>query len=150
MTRYPPLAEILPHNPPMILLDRVEEASDEEATCSLTLAPGSPFVEQGSVPAVVATEYMAQSVAAYAGVKAHRKGDPVRAGYVIGAQTIDLAVDSFWVAQTLVIHARRIWGDDSLGKFECSVTCDGDRVAEAVLTVFQGDIDPVTPEEGGP
>ncbi len=57
MSAYPPLEAILPHRPPMILLDRVEEAGDGYLVCSVTLREDSPFVDDGAVSPVVATEY---------------------------------------------------------------------------------------------
>ncbi len=141
MTKYPPLEDLLPHRPPMILLDRVEDDGEESITCGVTLRDESPFVENGFVPAVVATEYMAQCVATYAGLKASRRGGEIRVGYVIGARLIDLAVDAFRVGEDLVVKARRDWGDDILGRFDCSVDSGGRRVASAILTVYQGDID---------
>ncbi len=125
----------------MILLDRVEDDAEESITCGVTLCDESTFVENGSVPAVVATEYMAQCVATFAGLKASRRGGEVRVGYVIGARLIEFAVDAFHVGESLVVEARRVWGDDVLGTFECTVDSAGRRVASAILTVYQGDID---------
>ena len=141
MTRYPPLEDLLPHRAPMILLDRVEDDAAESITCGVTLRDESTFVENGSVPAVVATEYMAQCVATFAGLKASRQGGEVRVGYVIGARLIEFAVDAFHVGENLVVEAHRVWGDDILGTFECTVSCGGRRMASAILTVYQGDID---------
>ena len=142
MTRYPPLEDLLPHRAPMILLDRVEDDAEESITCAVTLSDESTFVENGSVPAVVATEYMAQCVATFAGLKAFRQGGDVRVGYVIGARLIELAVDAFHVGEKLVVEVHRVWGDDALGTFDCTVDSDGRRVASATLTVYQGEIDP--------
>ena len=139
MSEFPPLWQVLPHDPPMILIDRIEEAGAETVTCTVTLRPDSPFVENGWVSAVVATEYMAQTVAAWAGLQARQKGKPVRTGYVIGARRIRLEVDSFRPGDKLTVKARRVWGDDILGQFECSVESRGERVAVASLSVFQGD-----------
>lgn len=125
----------------MILLDEVRHDAKGSITCSVELHRESPFVEDGSVEAFVAVEYMAQCVAAYAGLKAYRRGDPIRVGYIIGARSVDIAVDAFGVGEVLTVTAVRIWGDDLLGKFECTVDSNGHRVAVGVLTVFQGDPD---------
>ncbi len=140
MTAYPPLEDILPHGAPMILLDCVEDDSEGGIACVVKLKEQSPFVDNGTVPAIVATEYMAQCIAAYAGLKAHGQGVPVRVGYVVGAQTIRLLVDEFHVGDELHVNVQRVWGDDALGKFECSVRSGGRVVASAALTVFQGTI----------
>ena len=141
LSGYPAIEAILPHRAPMILLDRVEEDSPDSIACSVTPHEASPFAEHGSVPAVVATEYMAQCVAAYAGLKAFRRGEPIRIGYLIGARTIEFSVDRFPLECRLLVRARRTWGDDALGRFDCSVERNGDRVASAVLTVLQRDLD---------
>ena len=143
MTEYPELEAILPHRAPMILLDHVQDDAEGSLTCKVTLRPESPFVENGSVAAVVATEYMAQCVAAYAGLKAVRRGEPVRTGYVIGARTIDFAIDAFSVGEELIVKVHHVWGDDILGNFQCTVESNGRQVASAVLTVFQGDPDAI-------
>ena len=145
---YPPLEDILPHRAPMILLDRVEDDAEGGITCIVNLKEQSPFVENGTVPAIVATEYMAQCIAAYAGLKAHGQGAPIRVGYVIGAQTIRFSVDEFHVGDELQVRVQRVWGDDALGKFECSVRSGGQVVASAALTVFQGDINAEDHREG--
>ena len=145
---YPPLEDILPHRAPMILLDCVEDDAEGGITCIVNLKEQSPFVENGTVSAIVATEYMAQCIAAYAGLKAHGQGAPIRVGYVIGAQTIRFSVDEFHVGDELQVRVQRVWGDDALGKFECSVRSGGQVVASAVLTVFQGDINANDHREG--
>lgn len=143
MKKYPAIQELLPHREPMILLDEVRDATEASITCSVELRPGSSFVENGSVQAFVTVEYMAQCVATYAGLKAYRRGDRVQTGYLIGVSTVDLAVDQIDVGELLIVRANHIWGDDSLGKFECTVDSNGLRVAAGVLTVFQGDPDAV-------
>ena len=41
----------------------------------------------------------------------------------------------------LTVRAHRVWGDDILGQFDCTVESRGERVASALLSVFQGDPD---------
>lgn len=141
MTGYPSIEDLLPHRSPMILLHGVEDVGEETIVCSVKLHDGSPFVENGSVAALVAVEYMAQCVAAHAGFEAFRRGEPVRIGYLIGVRRMDLTVDEFVVPEELIVRAKRIWGGESLGQFECSVDARGRRAASALLNVFQGDID---------
>ncbi len=148
MSAHPPLEAILPHRPPMILLDRVEEAGENHLVCSVTLRHDSPFVEGGAASPVVATEYMAQCVAAHSGLKAKRRGDPVRIGYLLGARSMELAADSFEVGETLRVEARHVWGDDALGQYDCTVHRGELRVAAAVLNVFQGDVDGMNAADG--
>jgi len=142
--QYPAIEELLPHRSPMILLAEVRDDAPGSITCTVQLHNGSPFVENGSVEAFVALEYMAQCVAAYAGLQAYRRGEPVKVGYLVGARKVDIAVDSFGVGDQLIVRAEHIWGDDALGKFACTVDSNGQRVADGVLTIYQGD--PATDE----
>ena len=41
---YPPIRELIPHADPMVLLDELVHWAPGEARCSLTIAPGTPFV----------------------------------------------------------------------------------------------------------
>ncbi len=134
----------------MILLDEVHDDTEGSITCKVTLHADSPFVEDRRVSAVVAVEYMAQCVAAYAGLAAFRQGKPVRIGYVIGARLVEFSVDAYTVGQELLIRASKVWGDDALGNFECSVDAGGRRVATGVLTVYQGDLDDAGMGKAGP
>ena len=144
MTRYPPIVELVPHRPPMLLLDRVLSYDGERVVCETVLGAGSPFVEQGRVPAVVGIEYMAQAIAAGAGLSARDKGDgTTRMGFLLGCRDLTIAVDNFQVGDRLTVEARRTWGEKELGSFACKV-CRGDEVlVEGALTVYQGSL----PEE---
>jgi predicted hotdog family 3-hydroxylacyl-ACP dehydratase len=123
----------------MVLLDEVLEGGSDWISCGVALQPESPFAEEGCVPGLVALEYMAQCVAAFAGLEARGKGEPVRIGYIIGIRRIGFQVESFPVGRTLTVNAKRVWGDDALGNFECRVEMDGRSVSTAVISVYQGD-----------
>jgi predicted hotdog family 3-hydroxylacyl-ACP dehydratase len=140
---YPPIAELVPHRPPMLLLDRVLSYDGECVICETVLEANSPFADQGQVPAVVGIEYMAQAIAAGAGLSARDKGEAARMGFLLGCRNLTIAVDSFQVGDTLTIEARRTWGENQLGSFACKVN-RGDQVLVAgALTVYQGPL----PEE---
>ena len=149
MSEYPPIEAIMPHRPPMILLDRVEDAGEGYLRCSVTLREDSPFIEGGTASPVIATEYMAQCVAAHSGYKAVRRGDPVRIGYLLGTRSLELGVEALHVGEKLIVEARHVWGDDALGQYDCTVHRGEHRVAAAVLNVFQGDIDEMRATGGG-
>ena len=147
MTAFPPSVEVVPHRPPMLLLDRVLAYDGERVVCELTLEPSSPFAQEGEnggeVPAIVGIEYMAQTIAAGAGLSARGKGQPARIGFLLGCRNLTIAVDSFQIGDRLTIAARRTWGENQLGSFACTVQRDGEVLVEGALTVYQGPI----PEE---
>ena len=129
MTDLPPIAELVPHKQPMLLLDRVVSYSGDVVTCEVQIRPDSPFMSEGGVPAIVGVEYMAQCVAVYAGLSARAKGEPVR-----------IDADLFAPGDRLLIEARWVWGEDALGSFACQVKRDDVVLLEGNLTVYQGPI----------
>lgn len=137
MSAFPPIARLLPHGPPMILVDEVVADGGGVTVCRVVVREGAAFVEDGRVPAVVAIEYMAQTVGAFAGLRAREAGLPVRVGYLLGTRELVLETDSFAVGDELRIEAREVWNDLPLGAFACTVTRAGVRVAAATLNVYQ-------------
>jgi len=146
VTSYPPIVELVPHRPPMLLLDRVLSYDGQCVTCETVLGPDSPFVEDGGVPGVVGIEYMAQAIAAGAGLSARDKGQDggPRVGFLLGCRNLTIAVDSFQVGDRLVVEARRTWGENNIGSFACKVQRGSEVLVEGALTVYQGPL----PEDG--
>jgi predicted hotdog family 3-hydroxylacyl-ACP dehydratase len=122
----------------MLLLDRVLAYDGECVVCETVLGPTSPFVDQGQVPAIVGIEYMAQAIAAGAGLSARDKGEASRMGFLLGCRSLTIAVDAFQVGDRLTIEARRTWGEKEIGSFACKVRRGQEIVVEGALTVYQG------------
>ena len=133
----PPIAELLPHAHPMILVDRVSSFQPGRAVCEVVLRPDSPFVEEGQVRALVAIEYMAQSVAAYAGLRARTRGDAPSLGFLLGSRDLKLHVERLHAGDALRVEIEHVFGDDQLGSFKCQVQRGAEVVAEALLSVYQ-------------
>ncbi|MBD8202316.1 ApeP family dehydratase [Pseudomonas viridiflava] len=119
-----PLAELIPHAGDMILIDQVLAFDEEQIQTCLTVRAGGLFNEaDGSLPAWVGVELMAQSVAAFAGCQARSKGEAVKLGFLLGSRKFDCDVAHFPAGSELNIHAVRSLQDDSgMGVFECTLT----------------------------
>ncbi|MGC4010244.1 MAG: hotdog family protein [Pseudomonas sp.] len=133
-----PIASLLPHAGDMILLDEVLEFGEEDIRTRLTVRPGGLFSEaDGSLPAWVGVELMAQSIAAYAGCQARSRGEPVELGFLLGTRQYQCNVASFPAGAQLTLHAIRTLQDDNgMGVFECHLE-GADIKALARLTVFR-------------
>ena len=133
-----PLAELLPHAGDMILIDQVLEFDQEQIHTRLTVRAGGLFNrEDGSLPAWVGIELMAQSVAAYAGCRARSEGNPVELGFLLGTRKFECNVEHFPAGAELQIHALRSLEDDNgMGVFECHLSGPGIH-ASARLNVFR-------------
>ncbi len=133
-----PIAELLPHAGDMILLDGVERFDDDSVEALLQVpADGLLSAADGSLPAWVGVEIMAQSVAAFAGCRARQAGQPVELGFLLGTRNYQCNVESFPVGTQLRVRAMRSLQDDNgMGVFECHL--DGPGIhAEARLNVFR-------------
>ncbi len=133
-----PLAELLPHAGDMILIDSIERFDDEQIYTRLTVKSEGLFnLPDGSLPAWVGVELMAQSVAAFAGCHARQKGNPVELGFLLGTRKFECNVEAFPAGTDLTIHGLRSLEDDNgMGVFECHIHGDGIH-ASARLNVFR-------------
>ncbi|MBD9482814.1 hotdog family protein [Pseudomonas sp. PDM14] len=137
MSRWP-IAELIPHAADMILIDEVVRFGDEDVETRLLVRPGGLFSRaDGSLPAWVGIELMAQSVAAYAGCQARQAGAPVELGFLLGTRNFQCNVEHFPAGVELQIKAvRSLQDDNGMGVFECQLTGPGIE-AFARLNVFR-------------
>ncbi len=131
--------ELVPHSGQMSLLDRVVSHSAESLSSEVDIHASTLFADKAlGVPAWVGLEYMAQSVAAWAGVLAKASGGEVRLGFLLGARKYDASISHFPLGSTLTIYAERAYQQDDLGVFDCTICIDSDvEVATARLNVYQ-------------
>ena len=133
----PELLKYLPHRPPMVLLDEVISINEEKAVCRVKISEKSLFFEQGHVPAWVGLEYIAQTIAAYAGKLSHDKGDAASIGFLLGARRYASEVSRFEDGQVLEIEVFPNYSDGSMGHFKGVIRSGEEVIAEATLTTYQ-------------
>lgn len=133
-----PIADLIPHSGDMSLIDEVVAFGAEEVETRLVVRPGGLFSQDdGSLPAFVGVELMAQTIAAYAGCHARQAGKPVELGFLLGTRRYECNVERFPTGCELRLKAiRSLQDDNGMGVFECHL--DGPGIhAEARLNVFQ-------------
>ncbi len=132
------IAEVLPHAPPMVLLDEVIAFDAEAVLAAVTIGSDHPFATAEGVPVHVGIELMAQACGAYAGVRALADGEPVRLGYLLGTRSFHAVRDWLRPGERLEVSATVVFRDDGMGVFDCRIiAADGGVVAEARLNLFQ-------------
>jgi len=131
------IKDLLPHDPPMVLIDRAMRYNDDSIHCQLTIKDDSPFCEGGFVPSYVALEYMAQTIAAWNGLISRQLGEEPKIGYLLGARQLVLNVSTFQVGEMLDIYGKSQYVDGEMASFDCWIDINGKRVAHAGLNVFQ-------------
>lgn len=135
-TRLPPIAELVPHEPPMLLVDELVEWSPERARVRARVRAGNPFVEAGRAPALVLLEIMAQAVAAAGGMLQHQRGKPARRGFLLGTRELELLVDELALDDELDIAVERLHDDGTLIRYACVARRGTAPLARAELNVM--------------
>jgi predicted hotdog family 3-hydroxylacyl-ACP dehydratase len=129
--------ELIPHRPPMRLIDAVAgfDRETQSVVCTATLRP-SPVLTGGDARAVIALELMAQSAAACTGLLDGGDGEPAR-GFLVAVPALELTVERLALGDELEIHARRVSVSGASASFECAVSRGGEPVATGRLTVLK-------------
>lgn len=133
-----PVVDLLPHEPPMVLLDRVLAWDDGELEAEIEIRAGIPFYrESRGVPAHAGIEYMAQACGAYVGLEAKAAGLPVRLGFLLGTRRYYADAPYFRDGERLAVHVRQILRETEIGVFDCRITSGGGERASARLNLYQ-------------
>jgi predicted hotdog family 3-hydroxylacyl-ACP dehydratase len=141
--------DLLPHAPPMVLLDEVLDWSDAAVSASLTIRRDTPFFEPGQgVPAHIGIEWMAQTCGLFAGLEARAAGDPPRLGFLLGTRRYRAGQAWFTEGDRPVISARLVFREAGMAVFDCRIIAGGTDAATAQLTLYQpGDATFVLPDQ---
>lgn len=131
------VADLIPHSGSMVLLERIIDYDDQSLVAEVAVrGDGLLGGDEKSVPAWVGIEYMAQAIAAFAGMTAKQANEPIRLGFLLGTRRYSSNVGAFKVGSTLTIRVKKIMQDDNLGVFDCRILGEGVEVT-AKLNVYQ-------------
>lgn len=131
--------ELVPHAGRMSLLTGLLKAEAESLTAEVRIGPDDLFYDAqlGGVGAWLGIEYMAQAVAAWAGLQGRQKGEPPKIGFLLGSRKYTASRAVFAAGDVLRVQVRREFqADNGLGQFEGQICIGEDVVAQARLTVF--------------
>jgi predicted hotdog family 3-hydroxylacyl-ACP dehydratase len=137
---YGPVADYLPHRPPMLLIDHIDDVNQHDATCRTTIKPDCVFAQDGLVHPSAMIEFVAQVCAIAAGVTASRTGGPPRLGFIIGCREITFDVDSFAVGDELTIVITKVLGEEQLAVFNGTVSRGGALCVKIQLSVVDAEL----------
>lgn len=146
MAEFPPIADLIPHRGPAVLLAEVLFHDDEETRCAAVIGPSMQYVVEGKTDAVLALELMAQGIAVHVTLQRKWSSDAPRAGYVVGVPKMNFAGSDYEVGDRLEVIVRPIFHEGPVGRFDGVVTCAGETRAQGTLTVFEPPLDSA---EGG-
>jgi len=135
-----PIQDFLPHHPPMLLLDRIVMLGEHHLETEVSIENGSPFERDGAVGAWVGVEYMAQTIAAFAGIEAQQRGEAPRIGFLLGTREYKTAVSAFPVGSKLRVLVEQVHREvGGLSVVECQIRKPGESepLVQATLTVYE-------------
>ena len=132
------VAELLPHDGKMVLLDRVIEYDLESLVAEVAVRDDGLFGDGKMVPAWLAIEYMAQTVAAHGGMMCYLAGKPINLGFLLGTRRYNCNVSFLTVGTNLTVKVERLIQDQGLGVFLCQVSGQGVDIS-AKLNVYLPD-----------
>ena len=134
-----PIESILPHRGTMLLLAGVESWDDECLAAVAHVDPAAWYADtRGNMPAWIGIELMAQAIAAHVGLLSARSGQPARPGVLLGSRKYEAIVPAFEQGQPLRVEARELLrGAEGHGAYECTISAGGQRLANAIIKVYQ-------------
>lgn len=132
------VADLLPHDGNMVLLDRVQAYDQESLIAEVQVRDDGLFGDGKTVPAWLGIEYMAQTVAAHGGMMCYLAGKPINLGFLLGTRRYTSNVAEFSVGACLTVKVERVIEDQGLGVFDCHISGEGIAVS-AKLNVYQPD-----------
>lgn len=141
---FPPVADLLPHRGPAVMLDAVLEHSPDHTVARVCIARTHPlFVAGRGVPVWAGIEFMAQAAAVHAGLNNRRSGDAPRVGMLLGTRRYQAHTDYFAEHIQLEVRAQREFGDSrGVGACRCDISHNGQILASATLIVVETSEDP--------
>ncbi len=132
----PPVIELIPHRPPMLLIERVLSFEAGRVVCGARPTEACIFAREGAIPGVALLEYMAQATAACLALeRPHDRGARSR-GLLVSARHFSLAVPEIACGTELVVSALLSATAGPAASFECRVDAAEAQLASAELTVY--------------
>jgi predicted hotdog family 3-hydroxylacyl-ACP dehydratase len=134
----PDLDDLLPHRPPMRLVERIAMETEGGVVCAVRVPERNAFNAGGSAPALVALEMAAQAAAVYEALRRFREaGDAgARLGYLVGARDVRFTCARVPAAETLFATIRLSGIALPLSTYDFDVTRQGAIVASGAISTW--------------
>lgn len=136
------LSKILPHNPPMILIDDIlnYDLTQKTLTAIVKITEDKLFFDKSKngISSLVGIEFMAQTIGCYAYFRNNYK--PPKLGFLLGSRLFNNALDVFKNGENYKIKVNEIFTDNQIVVFDCIMyDMHGEEIASATINVYQTD-----------
>ena len=134
------LTKILPHKPPMILIDDVVKVDLEHNSLisKFEVYPKKLFFEVGKgINSLVGIEFMAQTIGWYAFYK--RGEEKPSPGLLLGTRLYNNKVEYFEENETYTVKVNEVFDDGAIVAFDCLIYDNkNNEIASATINAYQG------------
>lgn len=131
------VSELVPHSGKMSLLTGITDYGDGWIQSQVIIGSSSMFADSEGVPAWVGLEYLAQTVAAYAGLLERKQGGSPKVGFLLGTRKYECSQPVFALGEVLDLKVElEFQGDNGLASYFCQLKGLGVE-ASAWVNVFQ-------------
>ncbi|GBU09367.1 beta-hydroxydecanoyl-(acyl-carrier-protein) dehydrase [Gammaproteobacteria bacterium] len=129
------------HDTPMLLLEKLIMATDQEGICEVKVASDgilAPFLDENSaLPAWFGLELMAQTIGAWNGWHGAKQQQTPKLGLLLGCRNFKTDLAAFPTQSLLSIYINKLFQDESLASFNCYIKINNCIVSSARLNVYQ-------------
>lgn len=132
----------LPHSGRMLLIDRVNEVTSSQCSCTVRLARDARcamFLEDdGSMRSEVGIELICQCVGVFAEYHRERlQQDKIRLGMVLSCRSYEAKMPFFPRGAELEIRSEELMNNGGMGAFYGTVSLKGKVLASGQVSVYQ-------------
>lgn len=127
----PRLFDLIPHRPPMLLINNVLEVNDTSSSARVIVDEHASFFEaKKGVPAWIGLEYMGQTAALIAGHQLQLGKVGPHLGFLLGTRSFKVSCDYFAPGSYKVCCAEKALVGDELATFTCSIETEPDDAGD--------------------
>ncbi|MBX2849937.1 MAG: hypothetical protein KTR16_16550 [Acidiferrobacterales bacterium] len=140
----PEILELIPHRPPMLLINKISALDQNSSQAIVTIDANAPFVESQGVPSWIGLEYMGQTAALIAGYQLREGLTQPHLGFLLGTRNYRAEQAYFNIDSELLVSCQEAaLVGDSLATFDCTIQSRDDMqiLATANLSVFRKPIE---------
>ncbi|BFU60938.1 MULTISPECIES: hotdog family protein [Rodentibacter] len=138
------VAPFVPQSGEMVLLDRITSFGEDFLHAESEIRPDHILLKAGKLATFSGIEIMAQGVAAWAGIQARQKDEPVRLGYLLGTRKLHIYQTEIPIGSRLNIEIKMSIQDvTGFGVFDCKLI---DHHTQTLL--LEGSLNVFSPKDG--
>ena len=127
--------QLIPHRPPMVLIDTVTEYGPVRICARRTVREGEPFVGPDGLEDAALLEVIAQTIAAGDALYARSKNGKVLRGYLTGLTGVKIHRRAA-LGETIDVQADCLKRMDGMGLFDARAEVAGEPIAEGRFKLF--------------